>query len=1253
MTDLSTESILTPIALARLSAELLSIRERLTANDVAPLERVRLAARGLQIRKLLGDAQSVDLDQPGAAKTRQLAADLAEAKAEVAKFDRQINAGALSPESLAALDRYSAAYAAVQANAEAQAWEAGKTRIIGTANSKPHTISAKEALTPAGAIKSDAKNSKADSAIWYYQGNIQGLTFTASVTIGGVKSAGADQAAHMVERLRAAKEQGYRLVSYRTGSLGTVWVLATSDDRAFLTRAGFEELVNPVFARPDMPEAVPGFESMQAQQKALATAFLGWLDTLTYEHRHNQGVVARKINSTRIGTWVRMDTDSLGLFIQYVGPSREFGIRIHGADFESMVAVARKLAVMPEIEAPAEAGPVAQVPPQQTDAKTLELSGTEFGEFPDTPEGKKELRAAAKAFLESIRGQMVDCPVLGGKVEIRQRGIKETMAFSGNPKKLKLLHAVPQIIRQATAAERSENHKRDKKTTVEAYFYLKATVKLAGEPIAVRLVVEQDVSGQLYYDLLVEPPKEKAMLDSNECSPDHYSGHSLDTGTASMSQRSPDHNSGHWLDSSVEHGVGVVMLDDAGHLVLNLFLESDEVSAAPAPVRALPPEWDDRLLAAAESTDIVLPDDVRAKLAAHEGVFETPAMRGEPSEAEIAEQVEALKTAQMGRSTERTAIAKYEKLFLDGMAKAIDSWAIGWTLSAISARKSREAPPGVQPSTKYLERAQQYMTGAKSETGKARSDAAFLEALKRRNPGVYPASENLEQNPAEPVPEIVEYTTKKGKVLRGIIRTDLTLVQAKAIDPYTWKMNGGYFIREKHLGGDTAHIQAAPTPVVMTAEQQAEAVATAQRQAEERARALLANQVEKLRQVANKAIGDADDSLGAERKTNTAKRAREAGYALDKAAANKAVGETLNRVADAIEVGAAGPLAKLGSRAQLEELLSVMRMASYDADMKQQARSRDARYGRPFEENDFKFLKIPRAFAWNTAFGKAAKTLGTQSAKGNSRLIAALTKLANGPERNYMDASSMAITRKAYAELKKVKGEWDLAYAMESIARVDRLARMGVTDVVSLEAAVRALLPNLVDKAKEDPVAAAERAVIGQKVGIDFFPTPAHVAQRMARLAHIKEGMRVLEPSAGNGNLADAAKAAGGVVDVVEISDRLRDILTAKGYNVIAHDFDGFIPDEKYQAILMNPPYSSRRDVDHIIRAFDMLAGGGTLVALAGEGVFFGRDQKAQAFRDWLDAHGAEVEQLDGGTFQDNALLAQTSANARLIVLRK
>lgn len=92
--------------------------------------------------------------------------------------------------------------------------------------------------------------------------------------------------------------------------------------------------------------------------------------------------------------------------------------------------------------------------PAPAPAPAVKVSGTELGDFPDTPEGKKSLRAAVKAHLEGLRGQMVDCPVLGAKVEIRQRGIKETLAFSGNPKKLKLLHAIPQIIGAATSTLR-------------------------------------------------------------------------------------------------------------------------------------------------------------------------------------------------------------------------------------------------------------------------------------------------------------------------------------------------------------------------------------------------------------------------------------------------------------------------------------------------------------------------------------------------------------------------------------------------------------------------------------------------------------------------------------------------------------------------------------------------------------------------------------------------------------------------------
>ena len=510
------------------------------------------------------------------------------------------------------------------------------------------------------------------------------------------------------------------------------------------------------------------------------------------------------------------------------------------------------------------------------------------------------------------------------------------------------------------------------------------------------------------------------------------------------------------------------------------------------------------------------------------------------------------------------------------------------------------------------------------------------------------------KNARQPAPEIIEYKTKRDKILRGIIRTDLTLAEAKAIDPYTWRMNGGYFIREKHLEGDTSAIQAAPVPVVLTPEQEAEKQERDQREALERQQKAVAAQADKLRQAGAKAIASGNEGMTTDRKTNTSRRAGMAASAFARAANDEAEGQTLTRIADAIEIGAAGALSGLTSRTQLQELKRVLSRAKSDSEAGLSYADQLARQGQPVGEEVIHLVRMPSRMVWGSWYRDAAREMTRKAPTGNSRLIAALTKMAGRVERWSLEKDAdIAITRKAYQVLKTVKESWYLEAPMEVLAKAERLRRMGITTDAQLQDACRALLTHLAAKQEESAVTKAERAIIGQKVGIDFFPTPAAVAHRMAKLARIGKGDRVLEPSAGNGNLADAAAAAGGEVDVIEISSQLRDILTAKGYTVVDHDFMGFTPEQPYQAILMNPPFSKRQDAEHIMRAFGMLAAGGTLVAIAGEGVFFGSDKAAQHFRDWLDQHGAEVEKLEGGTFQDNALLAQTSANARLIVLRK
>jgi len=69
-------------------------------------------------------------------------------------------------------------------------------------------------------------------------------------------------------------------------------------------------------------------------------------------------------------------------------------------------------------------------------------------------------------------------------------------------------------------------------------------------------------------------------------------------------------------------------------------------------------------------------------------------------------------------------------------------------------------------------------------------DAAQAERTEKVAAEAAPAGAALAENP------IVEHVTKKGKTLRGTIRTDLTRDEAKAIDPYSFRKGDGFFIRE-------------------------------------------------------------------------------------------------------------------------------------------------------------------------------------------------------------------------------------------------------------------------------------------------------------------------------------------------------------------------------------------------------------------------------------------------------------------------
>lgn len=230
-------------------------------------------------------------------------------------------------------------------------------------------------------------------------------------------------------------------------------------------------------------------------------------------------------------------------------------------------------------------------------------------------------------------------------------------------------------------------------------------------------------------------------------------------------------------------------------------------------------------------------------------------------------------------------------------------------------------------------------------------------------------------------------------------------------------------------------------------------------------------------------------------------------------------------------------------------------------------------------------------------------------------------------------------------------------YWFESyLDRRKKMAAIGIERDFLLREALREYLSLRTEPSAESDIKKMERALIGRKdVGIDFFPTPPALVERMVEQADIGPGMRVLEPSAGKGDIAEQlAGAADDVhVDTVEIAPLLRDLLAAKGFNVVAQDFTEFNPntDSHYDRIVMNPPFGNGADGDHIKHAYSMLKAGGRIVAIAGEGIFSRSDRKAVAFREWLDRVGGTSEPLPEGSFKSS--FRPTGVNTRLVVIDK
>lgn len=111
-----------------------------------------------------------------------------------------------------------------------------------------------------------------------------------------------------------------------------------------------------------------------------------------------------------------------------------------------------------------------------------------------------------------------------------------------------------------------------------------------------------------------------------------------------------------------------------------------------------------------------------------------------------------------------------------------------------------------------------------------------------------------------------------------------------------------------------------------------------------------------------------------------------------------------------------------------------------------------------------------------------------------------------------------------------------------------------------------------------------------------FYPTPESLAKIAVELAEICPGHLCLEPSAGTGGLADFMPKDR--TTCIEISGLHCKVLEAKGYRWVQDDFLNMQLMERYDRVVMNPPFSSGRWQAHLQHAAKMLAPHGRLVAI-------------------------------------------------------
>lgn len=358
------------------------------------------------------------------------------------------------------------------------------------------------------------------------------------------------------------------------------------------------------------------------------------------------------------------------------------------------------------------------------------------------------------------------------------------------------------------------------------------------------------------------------------------------------------------------------------------------------------------------------------------------------------------------------------------------------------------------------------------------------------------------------------------------------------------------------------------------------------------------SRAEALKEKGEALINAGNEELGRDRQANTARRARFAASAENKASNMIAFGKTLVKIAEMMEAGKIKYLDKVSNLKDLEELQSVLSMAK-NKHIAAEKLNRDQ-----YEINldTVNYCRLPYPVIYTSHCGDIMRM--AESSNGKKQAAARMLKRLKGVEfievntpQRLEDYKTIFCSRCSVIETWRVEGY------KEQLMKIKRINRIGIDTIEELRAAIRELLQLkkgatiTAEQKRELEIKGLERKFLNSQIP-GFFPTPSTLGSYVVSLVNIQNNEKVLEPSAGLGHLADEIKKAAPNCELtcIEYNSALSESLELKGYNSINEDF--LQHTSKYDVIVMNPPFENGQDVEHVEHAFKLLNEGGRLVAI-------------------------------------------------------